>query len=173
MAARKSTKRTAKKTARKTGGKTARTSARKSAKTATKKRAGKSAKKSARPSQPKVREGRIAHTEFASTDPAATKAWAQKTFGWKFGPSMPTPTGDYHMWDAGDKTGGGIRTNQPSEPPGTIPYVEVPNIQKAWDKAIQHGAKPMMPPEAIGGNMGWIAIVSAPGGPAVGLWAPG
>jgi len=84
---------------------------------------------------------------------------------------MPTPGGPYHMWRFGDNQGGGIRKNNPPEAPGTVPYVEVASITKAYDKALAAGAKPMMPPDEIPGGMGWIAVVAAPGGPAIGLWA--
>src|SRR5688572_13596972 len=114
----------------------------------------------------KIRPGGfISHTELASSDPAATKAWAEQALGWKFLDPMPTPQGPYHMWSFGDSMGGGIRANNPPETPGSIPYVEVPDIQKAYDRAVKAGATPMMPPEDIPGGMGSIAIVQAPGGP--------
>lgn len=119
----------------------------------------------------KVRPGGfISHTELVSSDPEATKAWAQKALGWKFMPSMPTPNGPYHMWRFAENQGGGIRANNAPEAPGSIPYVEVADIRRTFDKAVKSGATPMMPPEEIEGGMGWIAVVQAPGGPAVGLW---
>jgi predicted enzyme related to lactoylglutathione lyase len=120
----------------------------------------------------KVRPGGfISHTELASTDPDATRTWAEEAFGWKF-MTMPTPNGPYHMWRFAENQGGGIRSNNPPESPGSIPYVEVADIKRSFDKAVKAGGTPMMPPEEIEGGMGWIAIVQAPGGPAVGLWGP-
>jgi uncharacterized protein len=122
--------------------------------------------------QRKVRPGGfISHTELASTDPDATRTWAEQAFGWKF-MTMPTPNGPYHMWRFAENQGGGIRSNNPPESPGSIPYVEVADIKRSFDKAVKAGGTPMMPPEEIEGGMGWIAIVQAPGGPAVGLWGP-
>lgn len=144
--------------------------AKKKSKTSSKKTgAKKSAKRKA--SAPKSTVGQIAHTEFASADPAATKAWAQKALGWKFMPAMPTPGGDYHMWGDVHGDSGGIRTHMPPETPGTIVYVEVADIKRAYAKALKAGAKPMMAPEPIGGNMGFMAVVNAPGGVTVGLWS--
>ncbi|MHB8632568.1 MAG: VOC family protein [Thermoplasmatota archaeon] len=120
----------------------------------------------------KIRSGFISHTELASSDPAATKAWCQKALGWKFGPAMPTPNGDYHMWSFGENQGGGIRSNMAPESPGSVPYVEVPDIKAAFAKATAAGASVMMPPDAIPGGMGYIGVVQAPGGVAVGFWAP-
>ena len=83
---------------------------------------------------------------------------------------MPTTQGPYHMWSFGNDMGGGIRAHNPPEVPGSVPYVEVADIRKAYAKAVQAGATPMMPPEEVPGGMGRIAIVMAPGGPAIGLW---
>lgn len=144
------------------------------AKTAKKASAKKTAKKAAKPTvrlERKIRPGFISHTELVSTDPAATKNWAATTFGWKFDNSMAMPDGGmYHMWSFGENQGGGIRGKNGPEMPGTIAYVEVPDIKAAYAKALKAGAKEMLPPMSIPGSGGWMAIVSAPGGPAVGLW---
>lgn len=140
-------------------------------KAAARKTAKKAARKPATPAARAIRPGFISHTELASADPAATKAWAIKAFGWKFGDAMPMPDGSlYHSWSFGESQGGGIRANQPPEAPGTVPYVEVKDIQAAYAKALKEGAAEMMPPMSIPGSGGWIAIVKAPGGPAIGLW---
>ena len=75
--------------------------------------------------------GWITHTEFASTDPDATKTWLAKALGWKFRPSMPMPDGsEYHMFMFSNAGGGGIRPNTPKEVPGTVPYVQVANARR-------------------------------------------
>lgn len=117
------------------------------------------------------RIGLITHTELASANPPATKAWCQKVLGWKFMPSMPTPGGPYHMWRSQNDTGGGIRSNSPPELPGTIPYCEVKSIEGSYKKALAAGAVAMVSPMEIPGGMGWIAIVKAPGGVPIGFWA--
>jgi predicted enzyme related to lactoylglutathione lyase len=150
---------------------TRKTSKKSSKKSSPAKRAApKGAKKAAAPAR-KVQPGFVSHTELASADPPATKTWAEKVLGWKFGVPMPTPNGPYHMWNFGNNTGGGIRANNPPEGPGAIPYVEVASIQASYDKAVKNGATPMMPPDQIPGGMGWIAIVQAPGGVPIGFWA--
>lgn len=121
--------------------------------------------------QRKVMPGYVSHTEFVSNDPAATRSWAEKAFAWKF-EVMPSPSGDYHMWThKSTMTGGGIRGRTPAELAAAIPYVEVPAMQASYAKALAAGASEMMPPMEIPGGMGWIAVVQAPGGPAVGLWS--
>ena len=125
-----------------------------------------------RPPARKIRPGFISHTELASADPPATKAWCQEVLGWKFVPPVPTPAGPYHMWSFSDNNGGGIRANSPPEAPGSIPYCEVANIRVAFQKALKAGAKEMVPPGEIPGGMGWIAMVQAPGGVVFGFWGP-
>ena len=116
-------------------------------------------------------EGWITHTELASSDPDATRAWCAKVLGWQFKPSMPTPAGDYHLFTYTERAGGGIRRNNPSEMPGTIPYVNVADTQAAFDKALREGAEEMLAPERVMENL-TVAIVRAPGGVPIGLAGP-
>lgn len=120
---------------------------------------------------PKVRPGTITHTEIASADPSATKQWCASVLDWKFGQSVPTPSGPYHMWRFDNGSGGGIRANNPPEVPGSIPYCEVADIKATYAKALAAGAREMMAPDQLPGGMGWIAIVRAPGGVAIGFWS--
>lgn len=148
-------------------------SSRKPAKTTARKPAPKAkATKAAPLSSRKIRPGFVSHTELASSDPPATKAWASKVLGWKFAPPMAMPNGSqYHMWDFGNQTGGGIRGNGPQEPTGTVPYVEVADIKAAHRKAVEAGAVSLLAPDPIPGGMGWVAVVQAPGGVAIGFWS--
>ncbi len=119
----------------------------------------------------KIRPGYVSHTELASLNPEATKAWCQKVLGWKFGEPVTTPQGDYHMWKFDEGSGGGIRSNNPPENPGSVPYVEVPDVKAAFTAATKAGGSAMMPPDDVPGG-GKIAIVMAPGGVAIGFWGP-
>jgi uncharacterized protein len=120
----------------------------------------------------KVRPGFISHTELASSDPAATKAWCQKVLGWSFGEPMPLPEGEYHMWRFDEGSGGGIRAINPGEPGGAIPYVEVPDIKAAEAAARKAGGTTLMPPMEVPGAGGSICVVQAPGGVPIGFWSP-
>ena len=43
--------------------------------------------------------GHVTHTELASADPNATKAWCQEVLGWTFMPSFPMEGGgEYHLF---------------------------------------------------------------------------
>ena len=120
----------------------------------------------------RVRPGYVSHTELASADPNATRAWCEKVMGWQFGEPMPTPDGPYNMWRFDEGSGGGIRKTNPGEPGGTTPYVEVDDIKATHKAALKAGAKEMMPPTEVPGSGGWIAVVNAPGGVPVGFWSP-
>ena len=115
--------------------------------------------------------GWITHTELASTDPAATKAWCAAVLGWTFRPSVPTPGGGYHLFTYSDKGGGGIRRNNPPELPGSIPYIHVADARAAFEKAVREGAEAMLPPERVMEGV-TIALVRAPGGVPIGFSGP-
>jgi len=120
---------------------------------------------------PVSRIGAITHTELASADPSATRAWCERVLRWSFMEPVPTPAGPYHMWRFPIGTGGGIRANNPPEVPGSIPYCEVASIQETYAAALRAGATEMLAPQELPGGMGWIAIVAAPGGVPFGFWA--
>ena len=116
--------------------------------------------------------GWITHTELASSDPAATKAWCAKVLGWTFKPSFPMPGGgEYHLFAYSDKGGGGIRPNNLPEMPGSIPYVQVADTRAAFEKALREGAQEIFPPERVMEDI-TIAIVRAPGGVPIGFSGP-
>jgi predicted enzyme related to lactoylglutathione lyase len=116
--------------------------------------------------------GWITHTELASSDPATTKAWCAKVLGWTFKPSFLMPAGgEYHLFAYSDKGGGGIRSNNPPEVPGSTPYVHVADTRAAFEKALREGAEAMFPPERVMEGV-TIAIVRAPGGVPIGFSGP-
>ena len=115
--------------------------------------------------------GWITHTDLASADPQATKAWAEKVIGWTFKTPFPSPHGDVHLFTYSDKGGGAIRKNNPPEIPGSIPYVHVSDCQAMYDKALREGAEEMMSPTPVMKGV-TIAIVRAPGGVPIGISGP-
>ncbi len=116
-------------------------------------------------------DGWITHTDLASRDPAATKAWCAKVLGWTFKPPFPGPDGDVHLFFYSDKGGGGIRRNNPPEQPGSIPYVHVADTQAAYDLALREGAEEMLSPTRVMEGVS-VAIVRAPGGVPIGFSGP-
>ena len=115
--------------------------------------------------------GWITHTDLASDDPAATKAWCAKVLGWTFKPSFPVPGGEIHLFAYSEQGGGGIRPVNPPEVPGSIPYVHVRDAQAAFDDALREGAEEMLSPTRVMEGV-TVAIVRAPGGVPIGFSGP-
>jgi len=115
--------------------------------------------------------GWITHTEFASSDPAATKAWCAKVLRWTFKPSFPVPGGEYYLFAYSDQGGGGIRPNNPPEAPGCTPYVHVEDAREAFEKALREGAEEVLPPTRVTEGV-TLALVRAPGGVQIGFSGP-
>jgi predicted enzyme related to lactoylglutathione lyase len=115
--------------------------------------------------------GWITHTDLASNDALATKAWCAKVLGWTFKPAFPSPGGDVHLFAYSEKGGGAVRSVNPPEQPGSIPYIHVEDAQAAYDKALKEGAEEMMSPTRVMEGV-TIAIVRAPGGVPIGFSGP-
>lgn len=116
--------------------------------------------------------GWITHTDVASEDPGATRAWCERVLGWTFMPSVPGPDGgEYHLFAYSDQGGGGIRRVNAPETPGTVPFVHVPDAQAAFDRAIDAGAEAIAPPTRVMEGV-TTAIVRAPGGVPIGFSGP-
>jgi hypothetical protein len=116
--------------------------------------------------------GWITHTELASSNPAATKAWCAKVLGWTFMPSVSMPDGgEYLLFAYSDQGGGGIRATNASESPHSTFSVHVADTQAAFDKALREGAEAVLPPTRVMEGV-TIAVVRAPGGVPVGLSGP-
>jgi predicted enzyme related to lactoylglutathione lyase len=115
--------------------------------------------------------GWITHTDFASTDPAATKAWCAKVLGWRFKPSLPAPGGEYHLFTYSAQGGGGIHQTGPSESPGSVPFIHVADAAAAFAKAIREGAEEIVAPNRVMEGV-TVAVVRAPGGITIGFSGP-
>ena len=117
--------------------------------------------------------GWITHTDFASTDPGATKDWCAKVLGWTFTQSFTMPDGgEYHLFAYSAQGGGGIRlTSNPAEPPRSLPYVHVADARASFEAALREGAEQVMPPTRVMDGV-TLAIVRAPGGVTIGFSGP-
>ena len=116
--------------------------------------------------------GWITHTELASDDPVATKAWCMAVLGWTFKARVPSPNGDdYHLFAYSDKGGGGIRQTHASETPGSMPVVHVADAKASFEQALAEGAQEIMPPTRVMEGV-TIAVVRAPGGVPIGFSGP-
>ena len=115
--------------------------------------------------------GWITHTDLASLDPGATKAWCARVMGWEFKPGFSGPAGEIHLFSYSKKGGGAIRPVNPREVPGSVPYIHVADAAASFAAALAAGAEEMMAPTRIMEGV-TIAIVRAPGGVPIGLSGP-
>ncbi len=129
------------------------------------------ARRASRGAAPADLNGWITHTDITSNNAEATKEWCAKVLGWKFVGSMPTPTGEYHMFAYSDKGGGGVHGASASEAPSNTPYVYVRDARATFESALAAGAETIQAPEDMG-DLVTTAIVRAPGGVVIGLSSP-
>ena len=115
--------------------------------------------------------GWITHTELASEDPAATRAWCESVLGWAFQDPFPTPAGDYHLFAYSESGGGGIRGVGEGEAPGSTPTVHVEDADAAYQAALAAGAESVNPPTTVMEGVR-TAMVRAPGGVLIGFSGP-
>lgn len=112
--------------------------------------------------------GSIAHTEFASEDPAATRAFLESVFGWQF-QSVDMPNGPYHMYEAPGGSRGGVRGLNGPEPASVVSYVEVEDLTQAQKKVEKAGGRVVLPRVDVPG-MGAFFWFQVPGGPVLACW---
>jgi predicted enzyme related to lactoylglutathione lyase len=109
------------------------------------------------------------HVEYASKDPAATRRFLEKVLGFHF--DVMEAMGGYGM--RSDKvtrgSGTGVRALEKGEFPATIAYLTVANIEESLKAAQKEGAQVVLPKTEIP-EMGWHAVVHAPGDIPIGLY---
>ena len=119
--------------------------------------------------------GEIGWNELVTTDPKAASSFYGKLFGWQasaFVPEKPSPEmPPYTLFKIDPNTmgvGGMMQSPDPKMPAQWIPYVVVDNVDAAFAKAIELGAKSCVPVKSIG-EIGRIAVIRDPQGATIGL----
>jgi uncharacterized protein len=109
------------------------------------------------------------HVEYASKDPQATRRFLERALGFHF--DVMDSMGGYGM--RSDKvakgSGTGVRAVMKGESPTTIAYLTVMNIEESLRAAEKEGARVLVPKTEIP-EMGWSAVVHAPGDVPIGLF---
>jgi predicted enzyme related to lactoylglutathione lyase len=113
-------------------------------------------------------DGTMAFSELSSTDPAATRAFLEKVFGWHF-ESLKFPLGEYLSFQAPGGGRGGVRSVQAKEIPGSMNYVRVEDLDAASRKIERAGGAIVLPRVDIPG-MGSFFWFRIPGGPILAAW---
>ena len=114
------------------------------------------------PSQPHP----IVHLELHTGNLARACEFYVGAFGWRTD-RVEAGAGVYQALDWGGEVEGGVVECGTSRPLW-LPYVEVPEIGAATERAARAGARVMFAPRE--GPAGWRSVVSVPDGAEVALW---
>ena len=112
--------------------------------------------------------GMLAHTELASEDPAATKKFLGRAFGWKFETVKPASRRMVSYETPGGSRGS-IRPTRQGENPSSVNYVLVTDLDSSASKIRELGGEIVMPRVDIPG-MGSFFWFKVPGGPVLACW---
>ncbi|HEX8745288.1 MAG TPA: VOC family protein [Thermoleophilaceae bacterium] len=108
----------------------------------------------------------LVHLELHTGDAAGARAFYSQLCGWR-AERIETGWGSYESVDLGNGIGGGI-VQCPAERPVWLPYVEVPEIVAATERARIAGATVMLEPRE--GPAGWRSVVTTPAGGELAFW---
>lgn len=110
----------------------------------------------------------VVHLELHTGDLAAARAFYAELCGWR-PERVDTRHGSYLALALGDRLGGGI-VECPTERSLWLPYVAVPDIVRATDRAGALGASVLLEPRE--GPAGWRSVVATRSGGELALWQP-
>jgi predicted enzyme related to lactoylglutathione lyase len=111
----------------------------------------------------------VVHLELHTGDAPGASALYAELCGWR--PEwVHAGGGSYLALDMGRGPGGGI-VERPSERPFWLPYVDVPDIRAATDRAERLGAAVLVDPRE--GPAGWRSVVATPAGGEIAFWQAG
>lgn len=112
--------------------------------------------------------GALSWNELASPDFDGSTAFYSGLFGWAIEPFEQSPQ-PYLTIKNGDRNNGGIRANQPGEPPNWLVYFAIDEIDSGLAKVAELGGSVIAGPIDIG--MAKIGIVQDPQGATFALYA--
>jgi hypothetical protein len=109
----------------------------------------------------------VVHLELHTGDLPGARAFYAELCGWR-PERIETPCGSYLGLELG-RLGGGM-VECPTERPLWLPYVEVPRIAEATDRARMFGASVLLDPRE--GPTGWRSVVATPAAGEIAFWQP-
>jgi predicted enzyme related to lactoylglutathione lyase len=110
----------------------------------------------------------IVHLELHTGDLPAARALYAKLCGWR-AERIETGSGSYLALGLGGRLGGGI-VECGTPRPLWLPYVEVPRIDEATERAQRLGAAVALEPRE--GPAGWRSVVTTGVGGEIAFWQP-
>jgi predicted enzyme related to lactoylglutathione lyase len=112
------------------------------------------------------RSNPIVHLELHTTDLGRARSFYADLLNWA-GETVHTGSGSYHALDLGPSLGGGmVECGTPRSV--WLPYVDVPEIGRATERAVELGASVMLGPRE--GPCGWRSVLSTAEGGELALW---
>jgi predicted enzyme related to lactoylglutathione lyase len=115
------------------------------------------------------RSNSVVHLELHTRDLERACCFYERLLGWQAEPLEAGDSSTYLGLEMGGQVGGGVVEC------GTtrslwLPYVEVPEIHEATERARRLGAKLLLDPRE--GPAGWRSVISEPAGAELALWQP-
>jgi predicted enzyme related to lactoylglutathione lyase len=110
----------------------------------------------------------VVHLELHTGDLGTARTFYERLCGWQ-AQRIVSCCHPYEALEMGAGLGGGI-VECGTERPLWLPYVEVPEIGGATDRARLLGASVLLAPRE--GPAGWRSVVSAPGAGEIAFWQP-
>jgi predicted enzyme related to lactoylglutathione lyase len=108
----------------------------------------------------------VVHLELHTGDLPRATSFYYELFGWR-PEHVRTAGGSYLALQMGNGLGGGV-VECGTDRPIWLPYVEVPEIRAATDRALESGASVVLEPRE--GPAGFRSVVSAPASGEIALW---
>jgi predicted enzyme related to lactoylglutathione lyase len=109
----------------------------------------------------------VVHLELHTPELALATAFYAAACGWRSEP-VNVGGGSYLTLDLGGQGGGGGVVECPIDQPIWLPYVQVPEIAQATERARRLGADVLLEPRE--GPAGWRSVVSASGAGEIAFW---
>jgi predicted enzyme related to lactoylglutathione lyase len=110
----------------------------------------------------------VVHLELQTGNLPRACAFYTRLFGWR-AESVHVGRGSYLSLGLGKEIEGGV-VELDTEHPWWLPYVEVPDVAEATERAWLLGASVLL--DVREGPAGWRSIVAAPAGGEIALWQP-
>jgi uncharacterized protein len=111
---------------------------------------------------------RVVHLELHTTDLAQARETYSQLCGWR-AEQIEVASGSYTALGLGNGLGGGI-VECPTTRPVWLPYVEVPSVTEATERARSLGAAVLLEPRT--GPVGSRSVVATPAGAELAFWEP-
>jgi predicted enzyme related to lactoylglutathione lyase len=112
---------------------------------------------------------RLVHLELHTGDPAGACSFYEGLLGWDAERVESGGAAPYLAMDLGGGLWGGV-VGCEAPRPLWLPYVEVPAVGEATERARMLGAAVLLEPRE--GPAGWRSVVAAPAGGEIAFWQP-